>query len=63
MRSRYSIVLAVAIAAASMTTLISMVKAQPVTTVIKLSVATLNDANHEWMKRFAALIEKNSDGA
>jgi TRAP-type transport system periplasmic protein len=32
------------------------------TTLIKLSVATLNDANHEWMKRFAALIKKNSDG-
>jgi TRAP-type C4-dicarboxylate transport system substrate-binding protein len=32
------------------------------TTVIKLSVATLNDANHEWMERFAALIKKNSDG-
>jgi TRAP-type transport system periplasmic protein len=45
-----------------MTTLISTVEAQPATTVIKLSVVTLNDANHEWMKRFAALIEKNSGG-
>jgi TRAP-type transport system periplasmic protein len=45
-----------------MTTLISTVETQPATTVIKLSVATLNDANHEWIKRFAALIEKNSDG-
>lgn len=62
MRSRHSIGLAIATAAAVMTTLISTVEAQPATTVIKLSVATLNDANHEWMKRFAALIEKNSDG-
>jgi TRAP-type transport system periplasmic protein len=62
MRSRYSVVLAVATAAASMTTPISTVEAQPATTVIKLSVATHNDANHEWMKRFAALIEKSSDG-
>jgi TRAP-type C4-dicarboxylate transport system substrate-binding protein len=45
-----------------MTTLISTVEAQPAATVIKLAVATLNDANHEWMKQFAALIEKNSDG-
>lgn len=45
-----------------MTTLISTVEAQPATTVVKLSVATLNDANHEWMKRFAALIDKNSGG-
>ena len=43
-------------------TTISAPKAQPAPAVIKLSVATLNDANHEWMKRFAALIENRSDG-
>jgi TRAP-type C4-dicarboxylate transport system substrate-binding protein len=32
------------------------------TIVMKLSTATLNDAQHEWMKRFAAAIEKNADG-
>jgi TRAP-type C4-dicarboxylate transport system substrate-binding protein len=31
-------------------------------TVIKLATATLNDAQHEWMKRFAAKISKNSNG-
>ena len=39
--------------------------AQPVaekTFVIKLATATLNDAQHEWMKRFAAMIEKNTGG-
>ena len=61
MRSRYSIVLAAATAAAIMTTLISTVEAQPATTVVKLSVATLNDANHEWMKRFAVLIDTRPD--
>jgi TRAP-type transport system periplasmic protein len=30
--------------------------------VVKLATATLNDAQHEWLKRFAAKIEKNSNG-
>ncbi len=30
--------------------------------VIKLATATLNDAQHEWLKRFAAKIEKNTNG-
>jgi TRAP-type C4-dicarboxylate transport system substrate-binding protein len=30
--------------------------------VIKLATATLNDAQHEWMKQFAAEAEKNSNG-
>jgi len=29
---------------------------------IKLATATLNDAQHEWMKRFAVMIEKNTGG-
>ena len=32
------------------------------TMVMKLATATLNDAQHEWMKRFAAKIERNSGG-
>jgi TRAP-type C4-dicarboxylate transport system substrate-binding protein len=36
--------------------------AQDKAMVMKLSTATLNDAQHEWMKRFAAAIEKNSGG-
>jgi TRAP-type transport system periplasmic protein len=32
------------------------------TIVMKLSTATLNDAQHEWMKRFAVAIEKNTNG-
>jgi TRAP-type transport system periplasmic protein len=36
--------------------------AQDKTIVMKLSTATLNDAQHEWMKRFAAAIEKNTNG-
>ncbi|MEA2945077.1 MAG: hypothetical protein QOI40_407 [Alphaproteobacteria bacterium] len=30
--------------------------------VVKLGTATLNDAQHEWMKRFAVAIEKNTNG-
>jgi len=32
------------------------------TFVMKLATATLNDGQHEWMKRFAAAIEKKSSG-
>jgi TRAP-type transport system periplasmic protein len=31
-------------------------------TTLKIATATLNDAQHEWLKRFAAKIEKNSNG-
>ncbi len=31
-------------------------------TTMKLATATLNDAQHEWLKRFAAAIEKNTNG-
>lgn len=32
------------------------------TYVMKLSTATVNDIQHEWMKRFAAAVEKDSSG-
>src|SRR5271154_3676386 len=32
------------------------------TYVMKLSTATVNDTQHEWMKRFAAAVEKDSGG-
>jgi TRAP-type C4-dicarboxylate transport system substrate-binding protein len=32
------------------------------TYVMKLSTATINDTQHEWMKRFAAAVEKDSGG-
>ncbi len=32
------------------------------TYVMKLATATLNDAQHEWMKRYAAMVEKDSGG-
>ena len=30
--------------------------------VMKLTTATINDTQHEWFKRFAALVEKDSGG-
>jgi TRAP-type transport system periplasmic protein len=36
--------------------------AQDRSVTVKLATATLNDAQHEWMKRFAALLEKSSGG-
>src|SRR6516164_10246566 len=36
--------------------------AQDKSMTIKLATATLNDAQHEWMKRFAVAIEKNTNG-
>ena len=36
--------------------------AQDKTFTMKLTTATINDTQHEWLKRFAALIEKNSNG-
>lgn len=36
--------------------------AQGTPNVMKLGTATLNDAQHEWMKRFAAMVEQDSKG-
>ena len=36
--------------------------AQTAPNVMKLSTATINDIQHEWMKRFAATVEKASNG-
>src|SRR6202050_1101045 len=34
----------------------------PAPITMKLSTATLNDTQHEWLKRFAAAVEKDSGG-
>src|SRR3989304_9186412 len=36
--------------------------AQTAPNVMKLSTATINEIQHEWMKRFAATVEKASNG-
>jgi TRAP-type C4-dicarboxylate transport system substrate-binding protein len=54
-----------ALAAGMMTALLAQAPAAAQAdkvTVMKLSTATINDTQHEWLKRFAALVEKDSGG-
>jgi TRAP-type transport system periplasmic protein len=37
-------------------------RAQDKTYVMKLGTATINESQHEWCKRFAAMVEKDSGG-
>jgi TRAP-type C4-dicarboxylate transport system substrate-binding protein len=46
----------------SLAILTSASAAEDKTYVMKLSTATINDVQHEWMKRFVAAVEKHSDG-
>ena len=50
------------LAAMLMTACVGSAGAQEKVMTVKLATATLNDAQHEWMKRFAAGIEKNTNG-
>jgi TRAP-type C4-dicarboxylate transport system substrate-binding protein len=50
-------------AVGAMVTMASPAYAQaPKTFVMKLSTATINESQHEWLKRFAAAVEKSSGG-
>src|SRR5262249_34083346 len=53
---------AVFLAAALVATLPGSAAAQDKSTTIKVATATLNDAQHEWMKRFAVAIDKSTNG-
>src|SRR5258706_11658049 len=53
---------AVFLAAALLATLPGTGAAQDKSITIKLATATLNDAQHEWMKRFAAAIDQTANG-
>jgi len=50
------------LAAALAATLPGSAAAQDRSMTIKLATATLNDAQHEWLKRFAVAVEKNTNG-
>ena len=50
------------LAAALAATLPGSAAAQDKSVTIKLATATLNDAQHEWLKRFAIAVEKNTNG-
>src|SRR5262249_49999901 len=50
------------LAAALVATLPGNAAAQDKSMTIKLATATLNDAQHEWLKRFAVTIDKTTNG-
>lgn len=50
------------LAAALLATFPDTAAAQDRATTVKLATATLNDAQHEWMRRFAVAIDKNTNG-
>src|SRR5215468_636652 len=50
------------LAAALLAMLSGSAAAQDKSITIKLATATLNDAQHEWMKRFAAALDKTANG-
>jgi TRAP-type C4-dicarboxylate transport system substrate-binding protein len=63
MRARFAVrACAFLLAAALLATFTGGAAAQDKPMTIKLATATLNDAQHEWMKRFAVAIEKNTNG-
>ena len=53
---------ALSIAATLLATFIGAAAAQDKSMTIKLATATLNDTQHEWLKRFAIAIEKSTNG-
>src|SRR5580658_7443040 len=62
MRTRYAAAFAIVAATAIMAASVPRLHAQGAPIVMKLSTATLNDTQHEWMKRFVAAVERDSGG-
>ena len=64
MRKTLLAALGVALAGGMMTALLMSTPAQAQAPIVmKMSTATINDTQHEWLKRFAALVEKDSGGS
>jgi TRAP-type C4-dicarboxylate transport system substrate-binding protein len=62
MRTPYAATFAIVAATAIMAASVPGLHAQGAPIVMKLSTATLNDTQHEWMKRFVAAVERDSGG-
>jgi TRAP-type transport system periplasmic protein len=62
MEARYRAARAMTVATAIIAASIPPLNAQTSPIVAKLATPTLNDGQHEWLKRFAAAIEKKSSG-
>ena len=62
MRTRYAATFAMAAAISIMATSAPQLHAEGAPIVMKLACPTVNDNEHEWMKRYAAAIERKSGG-
>jgi TRAP-type transport system periplasmic protein len=62
MKARYTATLAVVAATATAAADVPALYAQSAPIVMKLATPTLNDGQHEWIKRYAAAIEKRTGG-
>jgi TRAP-type transport system periplasmic protein len=62
MRTRYAATFAIVAATTIMAASTPRLRAEDAPIVMKLSTATLNDTQHEWMKRFVAAVERDSGG-
>jgi TRAP-type transport system periplasmic protein len=62
MRTRYATTFAMVAVAAIIAASATRIRAEAPSLVMKLSTATLNDTQHEWMKRFVAAVERDSGG-
>lgn len=62
MKARCAATFAMVAAAAIMAASVPRLHAEGAPIVMKLSTATLNDTQHEWMKRFVAAVERDSGG-
>ena len=60
--TRNTLLATLAVAVAALLAPAPTAHAQDKTFTMKLSTATINDTQHEWFKRFAALVEKDSGG-
>ena len=60
--TRHMLLATLAVAVAALLTPAPTAHAQDKTFTMKLSTATINDTQHEWFRRFAALVEKDSGG-
>jgi TRAP-type transport system periplasmic protein len=62
MSTRCATTFAMALVATIIAASVSRLHAEGAPTVMKLSTATLNDSQHEWMKRFVGAVERDSGG-
>ena len=60
--NRATVALATGVVAVSLAVTLGTVRAEGQTYVMKLGTATINESQHEWCRRFVAMVEKDSGG-